>query len=93
MFDWDSSKAISNFEKHRISFEEAVTVFVDEEGLDLEDSKHSTSESRRIRIGTSIENRVLTVVYTVRRIDDEKESIRVISARQASAKERKAYSR
>ena len=46
MFSWDAAKAITNFEKHGISFEEAATVFSDPEGLDWEDLEHSTRESR-----------------------------------------------
>ncbi|MGH7830054.1 MAG: BrnT family toxin, partial [Candidatus Binatia bacterium] len=53
---------------------------------------HSTEEKRYKRLGVSTEGRILIVVYTVRRLTDVKETIRVISARRASRKERKAYS-
>src|ERR671918_353507 len=92
MFSWDAAKAITNFEKHGISFEEAATVFSDPEGLDWEDLEHSTRESRYKRLGRSIARRILIVVYTTRRLKDGKETIRIISARHASRKERKAYS-
>jgi uncharacterized protein len=92
MFSWDPRKAITNFEKHRVSFEEAATVFVDPEGLDWEDITHSNHEIRYKRIGLSLERNVLLVVYTVRRSRDGKETIRIISARLASKKERQAYS-
>ncbi|MBI3604524.1 MAG: BrnT family toxin [Nitrospirae bacterium] len=92
MFSWDAQKAISNYEKHGVSFEETATVFSDPEALDWEDIDHSQSEKRFKRLGSSIEKRVLLVVYTVRRMKNGKETIRVISARQASRKERKAYS-
>jgi uncharacterized DUF497 family protein len=91
MFTWDTQKAILNYEKHRVPFEEAITVFGDPDGLDWEDLKHSQSETRRKRIGASIEERVLLVVYTVRKTKNGKETIRIISARQANRKERKAY--
>lgn len=93
MFTWDVQKAITNFEKHGISFEEAATVFSDPEGLHLEDKKHSKKELRLYRIGESLNKRVLIVVFTVRKLSDDKETIRIISARQASRKERQAYTR
>jgi uncharacterized DUF497 family protein len=92
MFSWDTQKAIQNFEKHGVSFEEAVTIFADPEGLDWEDLAHSAQETRFKRLGTSSEDRILLVVYTIRRSKDGKETIRIISARQASRKERQAYS-
>jgi uncharacterized DUF497 family protein len=92
MFSWDPRKAIANFEKHRVSFEEAATIFADPEGLDWEDLTHAEHEIRYKRIGLSVERSVLLVVYTLRRSHDGKETIRIISARPASRKERKAYS-
>jgi uncharacterized DUF497 family protein len=92
MFSWDTVKAAANLEKHQISFEEAATVFSDADGLDWEDLEHSTRETRYKRLGRSISRRILIVVYTVRRLKDGKETIRIISARYASRKERKAYS-
>ncbi|MBI4403804.1 MAG: BrnT family toxin [Deltaproteobacteria bacterium] len=59
--------------------------------MDWEDISHSITESRFKRIGTSISNRVLLVVYTIRRMEYRKETIRIISARKASRKERQAY--
>ncbi len=93
MFTWDVGKAIRNFEKHGVSFEEAATAFADPDGLHLEDSKHSKKELRFYRIAKSSEGRVLTIVFTVRMFSDGKETIRIISARQASKKERQAYTR
>jgi uncharacterized DUF497 family protein len=92
VFDWNTLKAISNYEKHGVPFEEAATVFGDPEALDWEDPDHSREERRSKRIGTSIERRILIVVYTIRRSKNGEETIRIISARQASRKERKAYS-
>jgi hypothetical protein len=92
-FTWDIPKAIANFEKHGVPFEEAATVFGDANSLDGDDVEHSTQERRRQRIGRSVAGRILFVVYTIRRIRDEKETIRIISARQASQREREAYAR
>ena len=93
MFDWDPKKADRNFKKHGILFEEAATVFSDPDGLHLEDAKHSRKELRFYRIGKTVEGRILVIVFTVRKLTDAKETIRIISARQASKKEREAYSR
>ena len=93
MFAWDIPKAIANFEKHGVPFEEAATVFGDASGLDGGDTEHSTHEPRRQRIGQSITGRILFVVYTIRRKEDEKETIRITSAIQASRREREAYAR
>lgn len=93
MFSWDTGKAIANFDKHGISFEEAATVFGDPDGLDWEDEIHSEVEPRSKRLGKSSLGRVVLAVYTLRRLKDDKETIRIISARQASRKERQAYSR
>ena len=93
MFTWDAGKAIANFEKHDVPFEEAATVFVDPEGLDWQDREHSIAEPRFKRLGRCVTGRLLLVVYTVRRARDGREAIRIISARQASRRERKAYAR
>ena len=92
MFDWDIPKAIANFEKHGVPFEEAATIFGDSDALDWEDVAHSHQEPRFKRLGSSVNKRLLLVVYTIRR-EHEKETIRIISARQASRKERQAYTR
>jgi uncharacterized DUF497 family protein len=91
VFSWDARKALSNLKKHGVSFEEAATVFSDPEALDWDDPAHSLSEYRSRRLGASITGRILMVAYTPRRLNDGKEIIRIISARQASRKERQAY--
>lgn len=80
-----------NLGKHGVSFEEAATVFADPRGLEWEDLGHSLLEERMKRLGLSFQHRVLIVVYTIRRSHEGKEAIRIISARQASRKEREAY--
>jgi uncharacterized DUF497 family protein len=91
VFSWDTAKSVQNFERHGVSFEEAVSVFADPEALDWADASHSEHEPRSKRLGRSLDGRVLLVVYTVRRTNHGKETVRIISARQASRKERKAY--
>ena len=90
MFEWDARKAAVNRTKHGVSFEESATVFGDPDALDGPDLSHSEKESRLLRLGRSVIGRLLIVAYTVRRQDDG-ESIRIISARPASRRERAAY--
>lgn len=91
MFSWDTRKAQANYTKHGVAFEEAATVFADPDGLDWEDLVHAREERRSRRLGRSTTGGILLIVYTVRRTGHGKETIRIISARQASRKERKAY--
>jgi uncharacterized protein len=91
VFSWDARKALSNLKKHGVSFEEAATVFSDPEALDWDDAVHSLAEYRSRRLGASIIGRILMIAYTPRRLKDGKEIVRIISARQASRKERQAY--
>jgi uncharacterized DUF497 family protein len=93
VFAWDIPKSIANFEKHGVPFKEAATVFGDADTLDGYNQEYSTHERRRQRIGRLLTGRILFVVYTIRRATHEKETIRIISARQASRKERQAYTR
>jgi len=91
VFSWDARKALSNLKKHGVSFEEAATVFGDPEALDWDDPEHSHAEIRSKRLGGSLTGRILIVIYTPRKVNDGKEIIRIISARQATRKERQAY--
>jgi uncharacterized DUF497 family protein len=90
VFEWDPRKAQANAAKHGVSFDEAVTVFLDPNALDGPDLQHSRSEARFRRLRTSAERRVLMVVYTLRR-SGHAETVRLISARRASRRERTAY--
>ena len=86
-FEWDEAKALANVRKHRVSFEEARTVFGDVHALHRHDDEHSWDEERFIIIGVSEVRRVLTVAY-VERIED---TFRLISARTATQRERRMY--
>ena len=90
MFAWDPRKAEANAAKHGVSFDEAVTVFLDANALDGPDLQHSKAELRFLRLGRAAHGRVLMVSYTLRRSGDA-ETIRLISARRASRRERAAY--
>lgn len=85
-FEWDDKKAKSNFRKHGISFEEACTAFADEFSLTIDDPLHSEEENRLILIGKSIHNNTIIVVHL-----EKTESIRIISARKATKKEKSFY--
>jgi uncharacterized protein len=85
-FEWDQNKAVSNLSKHGVSFDEAMTVFDDPLYVDFFDPDHSYNEHRYIIIGLSLNNRLLLVAYT--EIED---AIRLISAREATRRERKDY--
>lgn len=79
-----------NRAKHGVSFEEAGTVFGDPDALDGPDLRRSEEEPRFLRLGRAATGHVLIVADAMRRQDDG-ESIRIISARRASRKERAAY--
>jgi len=85
-FEWDASKATSNLAKHRITFDDASTVFSDEVSLTIADPDNSEGEERWIIFGQSSGNRFLVVSFT-----DRGNIIRIISAREMTPSERRAY--
>jgi len=87
-FQWDQSKNLANFKKHKISFDEAKTVFFDESARVIPDPEHSVNEERFIILGISNKLKLLVVVHTYRKDDGV---IRIISARKASKSEIKYY--
>lgn len=86
IFEWDKSKSKSNLQKHKISFEEAMTIWNDELAVLLHDPTHSDDESRYIMIGYSTKNNLLFVSFT-----DRNKRIRIISARKATKFERNRH--
>jgi hypothetical protein len=87
-FDWDQQKARSNLARHGVGFSEAVTVFYDEHALQFFDEANSQDEDRYIMLGLSHKLRILLVVHCER---DNGRTIRIISARKATPKERAHY--
>jgi uncharacterized DUF497 family protein len=88
-FGWDAAKAASNVRKHGISFEEAKSVFYDEFAIQFYGSENSElEEDRFLMLGLSSESRILLVCHCER---DSGNTIRIISARKATNKERKFY--
>ena len=91
-FDWDERKNISNKKKHGVDFNEAKSVFYDENALEYYDDTHSDNEDRYLMLGLSGHLRILLVSYTIKETDDET-TIRIISSRKATKKEQKEYPR
>ena len=87
-FEWDPSKEQANRRKHKVSFQEAESVFADERARLLDDPDHSEGEDRFVLLGLSSRFRVLVVVHTYRGNEDV---IRIISARRATKAERAYY--
>ncbi|HEX8395760.1 MAG TPA: BrnT family toxin [Longimicrobium sp.] len=84
--EWDARKAEQNLQKHGVSFREAATVLADPLSVTLPDPDHSAGEERMLLLGCSEAGRALIVCLTERR-----DSIRLISARLMTARERRTY--
>ncbi len=85
-FEWDEEKAAANLADHKVSFDEAKTVFDDPLYVDFYDPDHSYDEHRYLIVGKSQQGRLLIVSYTERG-----DAVRLISAREVTSAERKAY--
>lgn len=85
-YEWDPVKAEENAKKHRVTFEEAASVFLDPAALTFGDPDHSEEEDREITIGRSVRRRVLFVAHTAR-----EGGVRIINARRATRRERRQY--
>ena len=87
-FEWEKSKNQANIHKHGVSFEEAQTVFYDENALLIDDPDHSDDEDRFILLGISMSLHLLVVCHCYRQSDT---TIRIISARKATKTESRQY--
>jgi uncharacterized protein len=85
-FEWDPSKAAQNRRKHGVSFREAATVFADPLAVTYLDPDHSVEEQRFLTVGMSNLGRLLIAAHA-----DRGESIRIISARRTTVRERTDY--
>jgi hypothetical protein len=85
-FEWDAGKDRVNLEKHGVSFAEATTVFGDPLAGTIPDPDHSEGEERFVTVGHSVKNRLLVVSHA-----EEGDTVRIISAREATPHERKTY--
>ena len=86
LFEWDEDKADSNRRKHKVTFDEAQTVFLDELSITVSDAEHSQTEARFRIVGMSAMKRLLVVSFTERG-----ERMRLISARKARRSEIRDY--
>ena len=91
LFEWDERKAQENERKHRVSFQEAKTIFNDPLLITFPDEMHSEAEERLISVGASARRQILLVVHAERHEADDVCIIRLISCRRATAAERKTY--
>lgn len=89
-FEWDPAKNAINLRRHKVSFEEASTVFLDENALLIDDPDHSEEEDRFVLLGLSSSLRILLVCHCYR---PKMGKIRLISARKADRQERQYYIR
>jgi uncharacterized DUF497 family protein len=85
-FEWNEAKNRANQRKHDISFEEAQSVFFDDEALEFPDPDHSSDEDRFLLLGRSYRLRILVICHCFRVSESV---IRIISARKATPKERR----
>lgn len=89
-FEWDETKSTANRKKHGVSFDEAFTVFFDDNALLIGDPDHSEDEDRFFLLGLSVRLRALVVCHCYR---EAEEVIRIVSARKADRLEREDYYR
>jgi len=89
-FSWDAGKARQNIKRHKVSFEEASTVFFDENARLIHNAGHSAKEDRFVLLGLSYKLRLLVVCHCYR---EKERTIRIISARKADKQEQKQYGR
>ena len=87
-FEWDEKKNRANIRKHGVTFEEAMTVFFDDNAILFDDPEHSDREERFLLLGMSTEANVMIVCHCCRQSDTV---IRIISARKATRKEEQRY--
>ena len=88
IFEWDNEKNRINQEKHKVSFEEAKSVFYDDNAIQFWDEAHSDAEDRFLLLGRSSRMRILLIVHCYR---EQESAIRIISARKATKNESKFY--
>ena len=90
-FAWDPEKAAGNRGKHGVTYELAATVFRDPLALSLYDDEHSETEERWLTLGLDENGVLLVVSHTFEELGDDEALVRVISAREATAREREQY--
>lgn len=89
-FEWDREKARKNLAKHGIGFEEAAEVFLDPHAVSLLDREHADREARWITLGAKSPSSLLVVIHTFEEVGS-RYRVRIISARKATSRERRAH--
>ncbi len=90
-FEWDPAKAAESLAKHRVAFESAATVFRDPLALTVYDSEHSEVEERWATMGLGEDGKLLVVIHTFVETSATSATVRIISAREATRRERENY--
>lgn len=90
-FDWDPAKAASNYRKHGVRFEDAISIFSDPHALSIFDEDHSDDEDRWVTLGLNAAGRLLVVVHTYVEQAANLVDLRIISARPATKGEARQY--
>lgn len=90
-FEWDPAKARENVKKHKVTFQQAATIFHDSNAISVFDQDHSQVEDHWITLGRDSRGIIIVVCHTFRKSDKISSFIRIISARKATKKERQQY--
>jgi uncharacterized DUF497 family protein len=90
-FEWDPAKALSNLRKHGIAFDQATTVFLDPLALTVYDAVNSLEEERWFTLGFDAGGKLLAVAHTYQSSGPDRARVRIISAREATRRERRYY--
>lgn len=92
-FEWNPKKAKINIKKHKVCFDDALTIFRDPKAISIYDVDHSKNEDRWITLGLTLKGALVVVHHIYEKNDKKTVSIRIISSRKATANEKKNYSR
>jgi uncharacterized protein len=92
-FEWDPAKARQNARRHRVTFEQGATVFLDPNALSLFDEQHSDEEERWLILGLDQTGVLLVISHTYHEEAENSARVRLISARKATKSETKQYQR
>lgn len=90
-FEWDPEKAKINITKHKVSFEQAATIFKDPRAISIYDEEHSEIEDRWITLGLASTGILLIAHHTYEQVDNNNAMIRIISGRKPTKYETKQY--
>jgi uncharacterized protein len=90
-FEWDTAKAYANLKKHNVSFDEAMSVFLDPLAMTRFDEEHSVNEERWVTLGHAQNGKLLLIIHTFTATTSDSALIRIISARYPTMREQQQY--